>query len=283
MTAPNSSLPSFQHAWLHEGQCFPACLLTPPAQGRQLTLASSQKHGRSITASHRLTGAHYPELRTWGRRCRVQLCPPPCPTTAPSQPHGQWVAARAPGPTLLGALGCASPQAVLQQLVGAGRAGTRHQAHGGLMEEDLKGKAGWGGEMWADTGVMLRLNSRHPSAATFRERSADTSATRDPLPCSSLVFPPVSGEFAGQDKKKKKKKKLLTCNCDWPGKAGEQEQGTGQKMGGQTPALWPRWASRPRLLVQHSSNSIKLGNAEFGQYQDNSLVQVLNDVSSTEA
>lgn len=39
--------------------------------------------------------------------------------------------------TLLAALGSASPQAVLQQLVGAGGAGTRHQAHGGLMEEDL--------------------------------------------------------------------------------------------------------------------------------------------------
>lgn len=39
--------------------------------------------------------------------------------------------------TLLAALGCASPQAVLQQLVGTCWAGTCHQAHSGLMEEDL--------------------------------------------------------------------------------------------------------------------------------------------------
>lgn len=73
--------------------------------------------------------------------------PPRCLNAAPSQPHRQWVAAGALEPTLLAALGGASPQAVLQQLVGAGRAGTRHQAHGGLVEEDLEGKAGWGGEV----------------------------------------------------------------------------------------------------------------------------------------
>lgn len=47
---------------------------------------------------------------------------------------------------MLAALGHTSPQAVLQQLVGAGRAGTRHQAHCGLVEEDLERKAEWSGE-----------------------------------------------------------------------------------------------------------------------------------------
>ena len=41
--------------------------------------------------------------------------------------------------TLLAVLGCATPETVLQQLVGAGRAGPRHQVHGGLVKEDLEG------------------------------------------------------------------------------------------------------------------------------------------------
>lgn len=85
-------------------------------------------------------GAQYPHTAEDTGGC---ICAPtPCPRAAPSQPHRQWVTAWAPGLTLFAALGRAPPQAVLQQLVGAGRAGTRHQAHRGLVEEDLEGKAG---------------------------------------------------------------------------------------------------------------------------------------------
>lgn len=69
----------------------------------------------------------------------LQLCPP----RALPFPDPQ-VTAQAPWLTLLAALGCASPQAVLQQLVGTCWAGTCHQAHSGLMEEDLEGTAGQG-------------------------------------------------------------------------------------------------------------------------------------------
>ena len=46
---------------------------------------------------------------------------------------------RPPRLTMLGVLSCAPAQAVLQQLVGAGRAGSGHQAHGGFMQEHLAG------------------------------------------------------------------------------------------------------------------------------------------------
>lgn len=85
--------------------------------------------------------AHYPD--TAGDTAGCIYTPAPCPSTAPSQSHKQWVTYWAPGLTLFAALGRAPPQAVLQQLVGAGRAGPCHQAHGGLVEEDLEGKAGW--------------------------------------------------------------------------------------------------------------------------------------------
>lgn len=95
-----------------------------------------------ITVSYRLMGARYPEPQTRGRCCRLQLCPPHLARALPPpSPTGHGSLPRPPGQTLLAALGRASPQAVLQQLVGAGRAGTRHQAHGGLVEEDLEGKA----------------------------------------------------------------------------------------------------------------------------------------------
>lgn len=85
--------------------------------------------------------AHYPDTAEDTAGCIY--APPPCPNTAPSQSHMQWVTAWARGLTLFAALGCAPPQAVLQQLVGAGRAGTCHQAHSGLVEEDLEGKVRW--------------------------------------------------------------------------------------------------------------------------------------------
>lgn len=92
--------------------------------------------------SYRLVGTRYPEPRTWGKM--LQGCSYAPPSTLPKRcplpaPRG---VGQCPGQTLLAAMGRASPQAVLQQLVGAGRAGTGHQAHGGLVEEDLEGKEG---------------------------------------------------------------------------------------------------------------------------------------------
>lgn len=78
----------------------------------------------------------------------------------------------APGLTLFAALGRAPPQAVLQQLVGAGGAGTGHQAHGGLMEEDLKGRQDGRCEVaWPRDDTVAELSS---SATTFQEHSTDT-------------------------------------------------------------------------------------------------------------
>lgn len=51
--------------------------------------------------------------------------------------------------TLLAALGCAAPETVFQQLVGAGRAGPCHQAHGSFVKKDLEGQqGGWLGVGW---------------------------------------------------------------------------------------------------------------------------------------
>lgn len=57
---------------------------------------------------------------------------PPCSGRAHTRPP-VWGA----GLTVLCALCGAPPQAVLQQLVGAGGAGSCHQTHGGLMQEHL--------------------------------------------------------------------------------------------------------------------------------------------------
>lgn len=83
-------------------------------------------------------GDHYPDPQTQGKGCRLRYAPLTLPKHCPLPVGPLWL-------TLLAALGRASPQTVLQQLVGAGRAGACHQAHGSLMEEDLEveGKVGW--------------------------------------------------------------------------------------------------------------------------------------------
>lgn len=120
-----------------------------------------------------------PPLRTRPSECWAGCLP--CSGRACTGPSG-WGAG---GLTVLGALSCAPPQAVLQQLVGASGAGSCHQAHGGFMQEHLGRHRGNTVRPWV-------FSSRYPSMYRVPFPAAphlppdDTPSLHTTLPCSAL-------------------------------------------------------------------------------------------------
>lgn len=81
--------------------------------------------------------------------------------------------------TVLGVLSRAPAQAVLQQLVGAGGAGSRHQAHGGFMQEHLAGPR----TQAQRPHLSVSLGASLP-AASHLPPDHTPSPLHDTLPCS---------------------------------------------------------------------------------------------------
>lgn len=90
------------------------------------------------------------------------------------------------GLTRLGVLGAAPPQAVLQQLVGARRAGACHQAHGGFVQEHLGRCSGDSVKPWGPSCVSQSAQVPLPAAAHL---PPDTRSPLHSTPaCSPLLF-----------------------------------------------------------------------------------------------